>query len=100
MCGLGIADAAGELGVELRIGVHTGEVEVLPDDVRGVAVHATARVLAAAKPGEVLVSSLTRAIAAGSAVHFESRGHHELKGLEGTLELFRVSQDDEEPEPP
>jgi class 3 adenylate cyclase len=100
LCGMGIIDAAREVGVELRIGVHTGEVEVLAGDIRGLAVHATARVMAAAGPGEVLVSSLTRAIAAGSAVGFESRGHHELKGLEGTLELFRVSRDTEAPEPP
>lgn len=100
MCGLAIADAARSVDVEVRIGVHTGEVEVLAGDIRGVAVHATARVMATAGPGEVLVSSLTRAIAAGSAIHFESRGHQELKGLEGTLELFSVRQDDEEAEPP
>ena len=98
MCGLAIADAARDVGVEVRIGVHTGEVEVLPDDIRGVAVHATARVMATAGPAEVLASSLTRAIAEGTAVRFESRGHRELKGLQGTLELFRVSQDKVEPE--
>ena len=99
MCGLAIADATRDMGVEVRVGVHTGEIEVLPDDIRGVAVHATARVMAAAGPAEVLASSLTHALAEGSGLHFESLGHHELKGLEGSLELFRVSQDKDEPEP-
>jgi class 3 adenylate cyclase len=100
LCGLAIADAAPDAGVDVRIGIHTGEIEVLADDIRGIAVHATARIMATARPAEVWTSSLTRALAEGTGVRFESRGHQELKGLQGTLELFRVSRGTEEPESP
>lgn len=67
LCALAAAEATRELGIEIRAGVHTGEIEILPNDVRGIAVHATARVMAAAKPSEVLASSITRALAEGPA---------------------------------
>jgi class 3 adenylate cyclase len=69
------------------VGVHVGEVELVGKDVRGVAVHAAARVMAAAAPGEILVSDLTRALAGASGLRFEDRGTHELKGLEGEWHL-------------
>jgi class 3 adenylate cyclase len=86
-CGLEIAQATSEIGVAVRVGVHTGEVETLADDVRGIAVHATARIMAAAQPSEVLASAVTRTLADGSGVRFEPRGAHRLKGLAAELEL-------------
>lgn len=89
-CGLAIARATAELGVPVRVGVHSGEVEVLEDDVRGIAVHAAARIMSAAAPSEVLVSAITRALADGSGASFEARGSHRLKGLAGDIELHAV----------
>jgi class 3 adenylate cyclase len=90
LCALAAADATRALGMEIRAGVHTGEIELLPNDIRGIAVHATARIMAAAQPSEVLVSSIARALAQGSGLRFESRGSHALKGLETPMELFAV----------
>jgi len=92
LCALAAADATRELGIEIRAGVHTGEIEILPDDVRGIAVHATARIMAAARPTEVIASAVTRALAEGSGFEFEDRGSHELKGLEKPIVLFAVSR--------
>jgi class 3 adenylate cyclase len=78
------------LGIELRAGVHTGEVEQVGDDVRGLAVHTAARVLSLAGPGEVLVSSTTAGLLEGSGLAVESAGMHELKGLDAPREVFRV----------
>lgn len=91
-CALEARDATRELGIEIRSGVHSGEIEVLPDDVRGIAVHATARIMAAADPSEVLVSAVTHALAEGTGLRFEDRGLHALKGLESPMELFAVSR--------
>ncbi|HSK92825.1 MAG TPA: adenylate/guanylate cyclase domain-containing protein [Candidatus Angelobacter sp.] len=91
---LAIRAAAGSVGLELRIGVHTGEVEVLRDDVRGVAVHATARVMSAAQPSEILTTAVTRALAEGADVGFADRGAHELRGFQRPMDLYAV-----EPEP-
>jgi len=77
-------------GLEIRAGLHTGEVELVPEDVRGVAVHEAARVMALAGPGEVLISGVTRDLLAGSGLTFESRGRHELKGIDGDRELFAL----------
>lgn len=74
-------------GLRMRAGVHIGEVELVDDDVRGVAVHEASRVMAAAGPGEILVSDLTRTIAETSGLRFEDRGVHELKGLDGEWRL-------------
>ncbi|MGH9200426.1 MAG: adenylate/guanylate cyclase domain-containing protein, partial [Vicinamibacterales bacterium] len=71
--------------------VHTGEVELAGDDVRGVSVHEGARVLGVAAPGEVLVSAITRDLAAAAGLAFEDRGEHELKGLTGARRLFSLS---------
>jgi class 3 adenylate cyclase len=89
-CGLAIASAVVPLGIGVRVGVHTGEVEFVGGNVRGLAVHLAARVMAAAGPGQVIVSALTQQLAAGSGLTFESAGQHELKGIAGSHELFRV----------
>jgi class 3 adenylate cyclase len=70
--------------------VHTGEVEVMDDDISGIAVHIGARVAAVAGPGEVLASSTVRDLVAGSGLDFEDRGAHSLKGVPGEWRLFRV----------
>jgi class 3 adenylate cyclase len=93
LCALAARDATRELGIEIRTGVHTGEIEVLSDDVRGVAVHATARIMAAAQPAEVLTSTLTRALADGPGLRFASRGPHALKGFDAPVDLFVVARD-------
>ncbi|MGZ4296342.1 MAG: adenylate/guanylate cyclase domain-containing protein [Solirubrobacteraceae bacterium] len=92
LCALAAGDATRELGVEIRAGVHTGEIEVLPNDVRGIAVHTTARIMTAAQPSEVLTSFITRALAEGTDLRFEERGSHALKGLEEPMELFAVER--------
>jgi class 3 adenylate cyclase len=87
-CALSAADGVTSLGIEIRAGVHTGEVEIRGDDLGGLAVHIGARVAAAAQPGEVLVSSTVKDLVAGSGVAFEDRGEHELKGVPGAWHLF------------
>jgi class 3 adenylate cyclase len=89
-CAVAIRDDVRDLGLEVRIGVHTGEIEASGEDVRGIAVHATARIMAAAGPSEILTSEVTRAIAAGTGFEFEDRGPHELKGIPGPVELYAV----------
>jgi pimeloyl-ACP methyl ester carboxylesterase len=90
-CALAIRDAVRHLGMEIRAGVHTGEVEVEGDKVRGIAVHAGARVAAAAKAGEVLVSGTVKDLAAGSGIQLSERGRHALKGVPGEWHLFAAS---------
>jgi class 3 adenylate cyclase len=82
--------SAHDLGLPIRIGVHTGEVEFVGGDARGVAVHAAARVMALAGPNEVLVSSTTSDLLEGSGVPLEDLGAHELRGLSGRRQVFRV----------
>ena len=80
--GIALRDAApSELGVQLRVGVHTGECEVIGEDLGGVGVHIAARVQATAAPGEVLVSSTVKDLVVGSGLRFADRGEHSLKGL-------------------
>lgn len=79
-----------DLGLTIRQGIHTGEVELVGDDVRGIAVHEAARIAAAAEAGEILVSETTRLLAEGGDVAFEERGRRELKGLQGQRDLFAV----------
>ena len=83
-------DAVRDLGIEIRAGLHTGEVEVLGDGLAGVAVHIGQRVLATAGPSEVLVSSTVRDLTAGSGLEFEDRGLHALKGVPDEWRLFAV----------
>jgi class 3 adenylate cyclase len=89
-CAGAMVEAAGRIGLRIRAGCHTGEVELLQGDAMGVAVHAAARVLSVAGQGEVVVSWTTRDLLAGSGVRLESLGSHALKGLDGERELFRV----------
>jgi len=89
-CATAIRDAVRQLGIEIRAGLHTGEVEILNEDLGGIAVHTGARVAAAAGPGEVLVSSTVKDLVAGSGIEFEDRGAHALKGVPGEWRLFRV----------
>jgi class 3 adenylate cyclase len=91
-CACAIREAVGPLGIELRIGVHTGEVEIIGADVGGIAVHIGARVMALARPGEVLVSGSVPPLVAGSGIEFCDRGDHELKGVPGTWRLFSVER--------
>jgi pimeloyl-ACP methyl ester carboxylesterase/class 3 adenylate cyclase len=86
----GIAEAVRSLGLEVRGGVHTGEVELVEDDIRGVAVHIASRVAGLAAAGEVLVSGTVRDLVAGSGLRFRDRGSHAIKGLPEELRLFVV----------
>jgi class 3 adenylate cyclase/pimeloyl-ACP methyl ester carboxylesterase len=89
-CSCAIRDSARTLGLDLRAGLHTGEIELVGDDIAGIAVHIGARVLAHAGGGEVLVSSTVKDLVAGSGINFIERGEHELKGVPGTWRLFAV----------
>jgi class 3 adenylate cyclase len=89
-CACAIRDAVGELGLELRAGLHTGECELLDDKVAGIAVSIGARVAAAAGVGEVLVSQTVRDLVAGSGLSFVDRGAAELKGVPGEWRLYAV----------
>jgi pimeloyl-ACP methyl ester carboxylesterase len=89
-CACVVRDAVRDLGIEIRAGLHTGEVEVLDDGLAGVAVHVGQRVLAQASPGEVLVSSTVKDLAVGSGLEFEDRGLHALKGVPDEWRLFAV----------
>lgn len=87
-CASAIVASVRTLGIEVRAGVHTGEIERSHGGVRGIAVHIGARIAAAAAPGEVLVSSTVKDIVAGSGIGFEERGEHELAGVPGGWRLF------------
>jgi len=90
-CAQAIGAAVKDLGLEIRAGVHTGEVEPVGDAVRGLAVHIGARISALAAPGEVLVSSTVKDLVAGSGLVFDDRGEHELKGVPDRWRVFSVS---------
>jgi class 3 adenylate cyclase len=88
-CGLALVKALAAIEIPIRVGIHSGEVVMSGDHVRGVAVHAAARIVARAESGEVLVSGTARELAEGATrLTFESRGRHRLKGLERERELF------------
>ena len=89
-CARAIGERLGDLGLEIRAGVHVGEIEQVGKDVRGIAVHIGARITALADPNEILVSSTVRDLVAGSGLTFEDAGEHELKGVPGRWRLFRV----------
>ena len=93
-CGLAICQDARAMGLEVRVGVHTGEVELDGTAVRGIAVHIGARVAGGAGAGEVLVSSTVKDLVAGSGLAFESRGQRELKGVPGAWHVFAASSPD------
>jgi class 3 adenylate cyclase/pimeloyl-ACP methyl ester carboxylesterase len=91
-CGREVVDVASRLGLEVRAGAHTGEVEVRGEDIAGIAVHIGARVGALAEPGEVLVTSTVRDLVAGSGIEFTDRGRHALKGVPGEWQLLAVQE--------
>lgn len=90
-CGAAMAEAAASAGLQIRVGLHTGEIELIAGNARGLAVHAAARVLAAAGAGEVIVSETTRALTEGSGLAFDDAGRHALKGLDGERQLYRLA---------
>jgi class 3 adenylate cyclase len=89
-CGCALRDELKRVGLEIRVGVHTGEVELRGDNVGGVAVHIGARVSALAGAGEVVASSTVKDLVVGSGIEFSDRGEHELRGVPGVWRLFRV----------
>jgi class 3 adenylate cyclase len=90
-CAEAVRDAVGELGIEIRAGLHVGECELRGDDVGGLAVHIAARVAGLARPGEILVSRTVRDLVAGSGLRFAERGEHELKGVPDRWPLYVVA---------
>jgi class 3 adenylate cyclase/alpha-beta hydrolase superfamily lysophospholipase len=90
-CACAIRDRLGALGLQMRAGLHTGEVELTDDGPRGLAIHIGARVCAISGPGEVLVSGTVKDLVAGSRIEFVDRGEHELKGVPGTWKLYAVA---------
>jgi class 3 adenylate cyclase len=89
-CGAAMARSARQMELPIRVGVHTGEVELVGNDARGLAVHTAARVMAVAAPDEVLVSSTTYDLLEGSGLNLEEAGAHEMKGLPGVRKVFRL----------
>jgi len=89
-CAAAVTDAAGADGLEVRAGVHSGEVERDGDNLRGVAVHAATRIAALAGGGEVLVSGATASLLEGAGLELEDAGEHELKGLDGPRRVYRL----------
>lgn len=89
-CAEAIANGARDVGLAIRIGLHTGECEMRGDDLAGIAVHIGARVASLADPGEVLVTSTVRDLVAGSGIQFTDRGAHELKGVPGEWQVLAV----------
>jgi class 3 adenylate cyclase len=92
-CGLAIAGSASELGLEVRAGLHTGEIELRGDDIGGISAHVGARVAALAGPREVLVSRTARDLVAGSGLTFTDRGEHELKGVPDRWHVYAASRE-------
>jgi len=90
-CAASISHAVRSLGIEIRAGLHAGEVELRGDDIGGIAVHTAARVMGHAGPGEILVSDTVKDLVIGSGLEFQDKGGHELRGLEGQRRLFAHS---------
>jgi class 3 adenylate cyclase len=90
-CACAIRDAVRGVGLDVRAGVHTGEVQLRGDGVAGIAVHAGARIASLAGPGEVLVSRTVTDLTAGSGLVFEPRGEHDLKGVPGPWQVYAVA---------
>ena len=83
------------IGLEIRAGIHTGEVEVVPGGIRGLAVHETARIMALGAGGDILVSSTTRELSAGSGFSYQDRGVHQLKGIASPRHVFALVTTDD-----
>ena len=90
-CAVALRKELAGIGLEIRAGIHTGELDLRDDDVGGIAVHIAARILAAAGPGEILVSRTVRDLVTGSGIDLEDRGTHTLKGLSDPWQLFAAS---------
>jgi len=90
-CALALSASAAGVGIQLRAGLHTGEIEIRGSDIAGIGVHAAARVITECAPGEVLVSRVVTDLVAGAGLCFSERGAHDLKGLSGRWELFAAS---------
>jgi pimeloyl-ACP methyl ester carboxylesterase len=90
-CALAFGTASKQIGLPLRAGLHTGEIEIRGRDIGGIAVHAAARVMAQSQASEVLVSRVVTDLVAGAGLKFAERGSHELKGLPGRWDLFAAS---------
>ena len=90
-CATDIAEAVRVAGLEVRAGLHTGECELRPSDIGGMAVHIAARVMAFAGPGEVLTSSTVKDLVVGSGLNFSDRGMHPLKGVPDEWRLYAVA---------
>jgi class 3 adenylate cyclase len=90
-CAIALGEALRPLGLEIRAGLHTAEIEVRETDIAGIGVHIAARVLSSCSPGQVWVSAAVPMLVAGSGFEFEDRGEHELKGVPGPWKLFSVS---------
>jgi class 3 adenylate cyclase len=90
-CACEIRDGVRDVGLQVRVGLHTGECEVMDDKVTGIAVHIGARVASLASAGEVLVSRTVKDLVAGSGIDFQDRGEQQLKGLPGEWQLFAVT---------
>ena len=87
-CARAVRDAIGNLGIRIRAGLHTGECELVGDQIGGIAVHIGARVASKADPDEILVSNTVKDLVIGSGLHFSDRGSHALKGVPGEWRLF------------
>ena len=90
-CAEALRDDARELGIEIRIGIHTGECELMDADIGGIAVHIAARILGHAGGGEIVVSRTVRDLVVGSGIGFDDRGTVELRGVPGSWELLAVN---------
>lgn len=90
-CAFAIVEAVRPLEIQIRCGLHTGEIEMAGRDVEGIAVHIASRVSALAEAGEILVSRTVKDLVAGSGLHFDGRGRHSLKGLLEPMELYAAS---------
>ena len=89
-CAVSLIAAAEKLGIAIRAGVHTGEVEFVAGDVRGLAVHLAARIMDAAAPGTTLVSATTRELTTGAGIEFVDRGARRFKGISGERSIFEA----------
>jgi class 3 adenylate cyclase len=87
-CASALRDALAALGIAVRAGIHTGEIEQRGDDVGGIAVHIAARVQSLAEPGQILVSRTVTDLVSGSGLEFDDRGEHYLKGIPGAWRLY------------
>src|SRR5262249_59385023 len=90
-CAEAMGSSVAGLGIAIRAGVHTGEIEFIGDDIRGVTVHEAARVANVAMPGQVLVSATTKLLLTGSGLTFESAGFHQLNGLREQPDVLTVA---------